>query len=75
MKRNTALKILNPILAALVLYQALTGIFRALIPLAVFEVIHPAGGIALALVAATHLSLNWNWVKANYRRGNPAAQP
>ncbi|MFA7257815.1 MAG: hypothetical protein WC047_09605 [Kiritimatiellales bacterium] len=66
MKRNTMLKILNPILGILVINQILTGIFAETLPHEAFEVMHEGGGFLLAGVAALHLILNWNWVKANF---------
>jgi len=75
MKASAILKVLNPVLAVLMLNQAVTGIFSGVIPRPVFEVIHQAGGIALAAAAALHLSLNWSWVKANFLRKRPPVQP
>lgn len=65
MKNNSVLKILNPVLAVLVLLQAVTGVLHDLIPRRLFEIIHPVDGILLTLCAILHLSLNWNWIKAN----------
>lgn len=66
MKRNDALKIVNPILALLVANQILTGLFKHSLPHEGFEILHEGGGICLAIIAALHLILNWNWVKANF---------
>lgn len=67
MNRNTALKILNPILALAVLCQLATGLFHGVLPRSAFELVHQWGGLLVAACAATHLVLNWNWVKAAYR--------
>lgn len=72
MKKNTALKIVNPILGILLLCQVLTGLLHSLLPRDVFEILHQANGIALALVASIHLILNWNWVKASFFQRTPA---
>ncbi len=66
MKRNTMLKIVNPILGILVVNQILTGLLGETLPPKAFEIMHEDGGFVLAIVAALHLILNWNWVKANY---------
>jgi len=68
MKVNAVLKILNPILAVLLVNQAVTGIFSDAMPRRVFEAVHQAGGLALVLAAVLHVGLNWPWVKANLRR-------
>ena len=71
MKRNDALKILNPVLETLVLYQALTGMLHHEIPFTIFGIIHRAGGVLLVAAAVTHLTLNWNWVQATYFKRAP----
>ena len=71
MKRNSILKILNPILAILLLNQILTGILHDAIPKEVYEFFHEGGGISLTLAAVLHVILNWNWVKANFYKKNP----
>ena len=75
MKASAILKVLNPILAVLVLNQAITGIFSGVMPRPVFEAIHQAGGIAMAAAATLHLTLNWSWVRANFLRKRPPVQP
>ena len=69
MKRNLAHKILNPVLAVLLAGQVLSGLFRHQLPRGFFGPFHEVVGIALAVAVLLHLVLNWNWVKANYRRG------
>jgi len=66
MKKNIALKILNPIVALLLLCQVSTAIIMVALGNGIIEVIHETGGILLTLGALLHLSLNWNWVKATY---------
>jgi len=66
MKRNTALKILNPILAVFFINQALTVIFRDNISFETFGLFHKTGGVILLCLIAAHVILNFNWVKANY---------
>lgn len=66
MTKNTALKIINPILALLIVTQLLSGMFNEYLPYEVFKVVHEWGGYLLATLIAIHLILNWNWVKANF---------
>jgi hypothetical protein len=73
MKRNTALKILNPLLGLLMLNQVSTALLHDLLPRQVFHVLHKQGGLVLAAVAALHLILNWNWIRANFGRARSAS--
>lgn len=66
--RITSLKFLNPILALAVLCQLLTGLFHGVLPRSAFELLHFWGGGLVAACALTHVGLNWNWVRATYRR-------
>jgi len=67
-KRNSVLKVVNPVLGLLLISQALTGILHDALPEKVFEVGHVGGGILLLVVAALHVILNWPWVKNNFLR-------
>jgi hypothetical protein len=71
--RATALKILNPVLACLVLAQVTTGLCRGFLSRSVFGGVHLWGGILVAVAAVTHLALNWNWVRTVYFK--PPARP
>ena len=75
MNRNTALKIVNPILGILLVNQIITGMFgHQILPQGWFGVMHCKAGIAFAAVAALHVILNWNWIAANFLpRRKPAA--
>jgi hypothetical protein len=66
MKRNTALKILNPILLLLFINQAMSVLFREKLSRETFEFFHEGGGVILLCLIAVHIILNFNWVKANY---------
>jgi hypothetical protein len=66
MKKNTAHKILNPILLVLIVNQAMTGLFGDELGHEAFEVLHQGGGILLASLVIVHLVLNFSWVKASY---------
>ena len=73
MKRNTVLKIMNPILGLLLLNQVLTAIFHAGLSHEAFEILHEGGGYVLAVGIALHLFLNWNWVKTSYFKKRPTS--
>jgi len=67
MRKQTALKIVNPIMFLLVIYQGITGLFKADM-YTHFKAVHPIAGALLLLFAALHLILNWPWVKSQYIR-------
>lgn len=66
MKRNTALKILNPILLVLFINQAVTALLHDRISPDAFEFFHEGGGMILVVLILLHIILNFNWFKANY---------
>jgi hypothetical protein len=72
MKRNDMLKIVNPVLAVLLLNQICTALLHDLLPDEAFEILHGGGGITLAVFATIHIILNWNWIKANFFKKHPA---
>jgi hypothetical protein len=61
MKKTTALKILNPILACLILFQLVSVLFPAEIP---YDA-HRYAGIGIFCCIALHLYLNWGWIRTN----------
>jgi hypothetical protein len=66
MKKNTMLKILNPILAVFFINQAISVIFRDSFSRPAFGIFHKTAGVILLCLIAVHIALNFNWVKANY---------
>lgn len=74
MKRNDMLKIVNPVLAVLLLNQILTALLHDFIPKEAFEIMHEGGGVTLAIVAAIHLVLNWGWVKTTFFNPRPSGK-
>ena len=66
MKRNSMLKVLNPILALLLLNQVVTALIRDSLSADAFAALHEGGGIVLAVAVALHVILNGNWIRANY---------
>ena len=66
MKKNTALKILNPILLVLFISQALTGLLHKQISHETFEFLHEGGGVVLIVLIVIHFILNFNWIKNSY---------
>ena len=73
MKRNDALKIVNPVLGLLVLSQFVTGVSADAIGKEAFAILHQGAAFVLVSVALLHVILNWNWIKANFlgRTGQP----
>lgn len=65
MNKATMLRLINPALVFLLLLQPLSGFLLSVSGVEFFERVHIVGGIVLLTVAAIHLWLNWDWVKAN----------
>jgi len=68
MNKNTALKIVNPILAILILNQPFSGLLLSVTHWEAFEGLHIVGGVMLFVFAVVHLMLNWKWVTSNFRK-------
>jgi len=66
MEKNTMLKVVNPVLAVLILNQPFSGFLYSWTDWDAFETMHVGGGILLLLFAAIHLMLNWKWVQMNF---------
>jgi len=75
MTKNRAHKMLNPILAVLILNQAVTAALHDFLPDEVFEVLHGGGGALLAVGVLLHVILNWSWVRATLLKPRAAAAP
>ncbi|MBF0384856.1 MAG: hypothetical protein HQL27_03195 [Candidatus Omnitrophica bacterium] len=75
MTKANWLKVLNPFLFASVLIQAVTISFMILEQgnNLIYKT-HKYNGISIVLLAAIHLMLNWNWVKATFFKSQPAAK-
>ncbi|MBN2020201.1 MAG: hypothetical protein JW749_08250 [Sedimentisphaerales bacterium] len=68
MRKNTALKILNPVLAILAVNQIVTVLFREKLSHESFEFFHQGGGMIFLGLVILHFVFNFNWVTANYFR-------
>jgi len=66
MNKKTAFKIVNIIIALLIISQASSAIFRGLIGREAFEVLHEGGGVLLLVGVIIHVVLNWGWVRAQF---------
>jgi len=66
MDKNAMLKVVNPVLAILMLNQPFSGLLTLLTDWDIFEGLHVGGGVLLVLVAVVHLMLNWRWVTTNF---------
>jgi hypothetical protein len=72
MTAQKLLRVVNPVLFLSLAVQAATGgmiLFGLKMPFSadLFE-IHEHNGILLIVLAASHLALNWGWVRVNYLR-------
>jgi len=63
MAKNATLKILNPILAVLIVSQVISGLFSTHLSPEAFEWLHRRGAIALTVGTVLHVVLNWDWVR------------
>lgn len=66
MNKAKALKILNPILLLILVYQAATGFSHDYLPRELFGYLHLIGAILLLAAVALHLILNWAWIRTNF---------
>jgi len=71
--RTLLLKLLNPLLLVLLLFQFVTAVLRGSIPL-FFHEWHPVGGYTLVALGLLHLFLNWRWVGGAYSSGSSDAR-
>ena len=65
MKTNW-LKILNPFLGFVFLFQVIIGFFNEYIPEDLFESMHKTCAIILLICIFAHIYLNWNWVRVTF---------
>jgi len=68
MTKQSALKIVNPLLGLLMLNQALTGIFRLYLSRSAFTIMHERAGYLLFAMVVVHFTLNFGWVKTQIRQ-------
>ena len=67
MSKTKLLRVVNPLLGIAILNQAVTALSHKLLSPNLFDTMHIGGGITLLVLVAIHLTLNWSWVKSNYR--------
>ncbi|MBN2092918.1 DUF4405 domain-containing protein [candidate division KSB1 bacterium] len=66
MNKQKALKVVNVLLALMVIGILTSAVSHDFIDKAIFEKVHPLGGFTLIILIIIHLSLNWLWVKSTY---------
>jgi hypothetical protein len=66
MKTNFLLKIVNPILAVVFLFQITSGLMHGIISHELFGTIHGSSAGVLMACVLIYLILNWYWIKANF---------
>jgi len=66
MNRQSALKVLNPVMFLVFLATAGGGIAKLLgvVDYVTFRNFHPRSGLLLVALAAAHIVLNWQWVRS-----------
>jgi hypothetical protein len=64
--KKFALKVLNPILALIILNQIFSALLSNVLSHRLFEKIHETGGFLLIIGVVIHILLNWSWVKTTY---------
>ncbi|MBN1308936.1 MAG: DUF4405 domain-containing protein [Chitinispirillaceae bacterium] len=72
--KQTALKIVNPVVAVLFILQAGSGMFHDTIPWEVFKPLHFTAGYLLAAGVIAHVILNWGWFRTALGRRRHAAE-
>jgi hypothetical protein len=65
-KKQTALKVVNPLLMLLVINQVLAGTFHLYLSNRAFTILHKWGGFLFAALCIVHVVLNWSWIKAQF---------
>ena len=75
MDKKTLLRIVNPILLALVVNQLATGFKPRLYGLGTFRLMHKQMAVILSIVLVAHLALNFAWMKNTYWRARTKKAP
>jgi thiosulfate reductase cytochrome b subunit len=68
MNKNSALKVVYPILGILILNQPCSGLLLSVTDWEFFEDLHVVGGVLLLVFVVVHLMLNWKWVTSNFSK-------
>ena len=66
MIKNRILKVLNPIIAILILNQAITGMFQEPISHHTYEVVHGGASVVTVIAVIIYVTLDWKWISSNY---------
>jgi len=66
MNKQKSLRIVNLLIAALILLLAGTAVFNETIPYTIYSKIHPLTGYLLSFFVLLHVTLNFGWIKSNY---------
>jgi len=64
------LRIVNLLIAALILLLAGTAVFNEAIPYTIYSKIHPLTGYFLSFFVLLHVTLNFSWIKAQLSKTN-----
>lgn len=63
MPKNATLKILNPVLAILLLSQLLSGFWHSQLSAETFAWLHMRGGVALIVALVLQIGVNWDLIR------------
>lgn len=71
MKKQSVLRVVNPLLALAFLAVAGAAVGRraGLVDGDLFRLVHPNAGFAFITLAVLHLILNWGWVRTAFGGG------
>jgi hypothetical protein len=81
MPKRAALKILNPVLAILMLSQLLSGLWHSQLSDGTFTWLHVRGGVALVVALVLQVAVNWDQMRSadmrprNHISAKPGARP
>jgi hypothetical protein len=64
MPKHATLKILNPVLAILMLSQLLSGLWHSQLSAGTFTWLHVRGGVALVVALVLQVAVNWDHIRS-----------
>lgn len=72
--KSKLLKVVNPILFILMLFQVISGLgqrYAGQDLFVLFRRVHVPNGVLLVIFWIVHLYLNWGWIKMNFFKQRP----
>ncbi len=65
MDKRKGLKLANFIMTVVFFLLIVSALLHEILPVGMFETVHPLLGFAFVILVVFHLVLNWSWVKNN----------